>query len=124
MSLPPVSKRLSKPARREVIERAATEVFAEAGYVGASMGEIARRSGVSVPVLYDHFSSKQELHRRLLERHFAELREVWGTHFVGDDPLAERIARSFDAWFAYLESHPYASRMLFRDTSNEPEVQA
>ena len=35
-----------------------------------------------------------------------------------------RIPRALDAWFAYVESHPYAWRMIFRDTTGEPEVQA
>lgn len=117
-------KRLTAEARREVIERAATEVFAEHGYHGASIDEIARRSGVSPPVVYDHFDSKQSLHRRLLERHYAELRQVWRDNLPGDEPQEERIGRAFDAWFAYIETHPYAARMMFRDTSGDPEVDA
>jgi AcrR family transcriptional regulator len=105
--------------RRAVIEAAAAELFAERGYVEASIDEIAARSGVSPPVVYDHFASKVDLYRRLLERHFAELRGVWREHFVGEAPLGERIARSFDAWFAYIETHPFAGRMLFRDTVGE-----
>jgi AcrR family transcriptional regulator len=116
--------RLSKEERREVIERAAAEVFAERGYRGAAMDEIARRAGISAPVVYDHFASKQELHVRLLERHYAELREVWREYLAGDDPIAERMARAFDAWFAYLEEHPYAARLLFADTTGDPEVAA
>jgi AcrR family transcriptional regulator len=107
-----------------VIEQAATEVFAERGYQGASIEEIARRSGVTPPVVYDHFESKLDLYRRLLERHFADLREIWRRHFVGDDPPARRMARSFDAWFAYIESHPFAGRMLFRDTAGDPRIAA
>ena len=34
------------------------------------------------------------------------------------------MARSFDAWFAYIESHPFAGRMLFRDTTGDPEIAA
>jgi AcrR family transcriptional regulator len=120
----PPRRRLTAAARREVIERAATEVFAERGYQGASIDEIARRSGVTPPVVYDHFASKRDLYRRLLERHFAELREVWRTHFPGNDPPGQRMARSFDAWFAYIETHPFAGRMLFRETSGDPEVEA
>src|SRR3954447_19345227 len=115
--------RLSAAERREVIELAATELFAERGYQGASMEEIARRSGVSVPVVYDHFRSKQDLHRRLLERHFAELRALWGDR-IGDQASQEQLAGAFDAWFAYVESHPFAWRMLFRDTTGDPEIQA
>jgi AcrR family transcriptional regulator len=120
------SKRKRMPAaeRREMIERTATELFAERGYHGASMDEIARRSGVSPPVVYDHFESKAALHRSLLERHFAELRALWQEHMLRDEPLAERVSRGFDAWFAYVQAHPYAWRMLFRDTTGDPAVQA
>jgi AcrR family transcriptional regulator len=117
-------KRLSAAQRRETIEGAATALFAERGYQGASIGEIARRSGVTPPVLYDHFASKRDLYRSLLERHFAELREVWRENFVGEDPPARRVARSFDAWFAYIEAHPFAGRMLFRDTTGDPKIEA
>jgi AcrR family transcriptional regulator len=117
-------KRLTAAARREVIATAATELFAERGYQGTSIEEIAKRSGVTPPVVYDHFASKQDLYRSLLEAHFAGLREVWGRHFTGEDPAERRIARSFDAWFAYVEEHRFAGRMLFRDTTGDPEVAA
>lgn len=87
------------------------------------MDEIAARSGVSVPVLYDHFASKRDLHRRLLERHFAELRALWREQLADDLPPAERLARAIDAWFAYVQSHRYAWRMLFADTTGDPEIQ-
>jgi len=117
-------KRIGRAARRALIEAAASELFAARGYRGASIEEIARRSGVTPPVVYDHFESKLDLYRQLLERHFAELREVWRRHFTGGDPPRERVARSFDAWFAYVEEHPFAGRVLFRDASADPEVAA
>ena len=117
-------QRLTAAQRREKIVGAATAVFAERGYRGASIDEIARRAGVTPPVVYDHFESKQALYRTLLEEHFAGLRGIWAEHFGGEDPPAERIARSFDAWFAYVEEHPFAGRMLFRDTTGDPELAA
>jgi len=117
-------KRMSAAARREVIAKAATEVFAERGYQRASVEEISRRSGVSPPVLYDHFDSKQDLYRCLLERHFADLRQVWRTNLIGEDPPERRIARSFDSWFAYIQAHPFAARMLFRDSTGDPQIAA
>jgi AcrR family transcriptional regulator len=116
-------KRMTAAARREVIANAAAVLFSEHGYRGASIEAIARASGVTPPVVYEHFESKRELYRELLERHFAELREVWREHFVGDDPLGQRVARSFDAWFAYVEVHPFAGRVLFR-YSTDPEIEA
>ncbi len=106
-----------------MIVAAATELFAERGYRGASMAEIARRSEVTPPVVYEHFPSKVDLYRDLLERHFAELRQVWRQHLAGTDPLGVRIARSCDAWFAYVEAHPFAGRVLFRDGVGDPEIE-
>jgi AcrR family transcriptional regulator len=105
-----------------VIERAATEVFAERGYAGAGMDEIARRSGVTVPVLYDHFDSKLDLHRRLLERTRDELLEMWRDELAGDEPAEQRVPRALDAWARYVEGHPFAARMYFQDPTGDPEV--
>ena len=118
-------RRLPPDQRRELIEIAAAEVFAERGYRSASVEEIAKRSGISVPVLYDHFASKRDLHRHLLEKHFAELRALWAERLgVLGGKQGQRIRDAIDAWFAYVEGHPYASRMLFADTSGDPEIGA
>lgn len=123
-SPPKPRRRMTKEARRRIIERAAGELFAKDGYQGTSIKEIARRSAVTVPVVYDHFASKRDLHRHLLERHYAELRALWSEQLAGEDPPERRIPRAIEAWFAYVESHPYAWRMLFQDTSGDPEVRA
>jgi AcrR family transcriptional regulator len=115
---------MSAEARREVIERAAAEVFAERGYHGASIDEICRRAGVTPPVLYDHFDSKLELHRRLLERTRDELLLLWRDRLAGDDPPEVRIPRALDAWAAYVEEHPYVPRMFFSETTGRPEIEA
>jgi AcrR family transcriptional regulator len=110
-------KRLTREQRRELIEQAATEVFAEHGYAGAGIGEIARRSGVSPPVVYDHFASKEDLYRRLLERQRDDLVAFWARRL----PLPaghEALTALIDAYFAYVEDHPFAYRMYFRDTAH------
>lgn len=106
-----------------MIEVAATELFAERGYRGASIEEIARRSEVTPPVVYDHFSSKLDLYRQLLEGHFAQLREIWGRKWPGDDPPAERVARSIDTWFSYVDRSG-AAKLLFREPSGDQEAEA
>ncbi|HEU5064234.1 MAG TPA: TetR/AcrR family transcriptional regulator [Solirubrobacterales bacterium] len=119
----PARKRLSASQRREKIEAAATELFAERGYPGASIEEIARQAGVTPPVVYDHFASKLDLYRQLLEIHFAQLREIWGSKWPGDDPPATRAARSIDAWFAYVERSGVA-KLLFREPSGDRGAEA
>jgi AcrR family transcriptional regulator len=115
-------KRMTADGRRDLIEAAATELFARLGYRGASIDEIARQSGVTPPVVYDHFASKQDLYLRLIERHYAALRQIWFEQVTGDSPLAERLPLAIDAWFAYVEAHPFAGRMLFWDTTGDPAI--
>ena len=115
---------MAAEARRELIELAALEVFAERGYHGASIDEIAGRSGVTAPVIYDHFVSKLELHRRLLERTRDELLQMWRAELAGDEPAEQRIPRALDSWARYVENHPYAPRMFFHETTGDPEIRA
>ena len=117
-------RRLTAEARREVIEQAATEVFAERGYRGASIDEIARRAGVSPPVLYDHFASKVDLYRHLLERTRDELLETWREHLFGDERAEVRVPRALEAWARYVEQHRQATRMFFREATGDPGAEA
>jgi len=114
--------RLKAPERRARIEEAAEEVFATHGYHGASLGLIAAAAGISKPVIYDHFGSKRDLHLVLLERTRDALFERLVSR-LGDTP-AERFRNALDAFFEYVELHPYAWRMLFRETTGDPEVVA
>jgi AcrR family transcriptional regulator len=115
-------KRLTGAARREVIESAAMDVFAGRGYHGASIDEIARRSGVTAPVIYDHFESKAALHGRLLARTRDDLLAMWRANLGGGGTLEQQIAQAFDAWARYVEAHPYAPRMFFRETTGVAEI--
>lgn len=86
------------------------------------MDAIGRASGVSVPILYDHFASKRALHRRLLERHTDELLGIWRAHLPGDEPASTRIPRAIEAWAGYVETHPFAARM-FQGAPGDPELE-
>jgi AcrR family transcriptional regulator len=55
------TRREKAAATRERVIEAATEVFAEAGYVGARMTDIASRAGVAVQTVYFIFHTKPEL---------------------------------------------------------------
>jgi AcrR family transcriptional regulator len=117
-------RRLSAAARRELIEQAATRVFAEHGYAGASIDEIARRSDVSPPVVYDHFDSKLDLFTRLLERTRDELLAMWVAELAGDDATDVRMRRAFDTWARYVEQNRFASRMYFQEATGDPQARA
>ena len=115
-------RRLKGPERRRVIMGAAMEELARHGYHAASLEEIARASGVSKPVIYDHFSSKQELHVALLEDQLRELLGHVAERVPEEGPAEERLRRGVEAFFGFVEEHPYAWRTLFRETAGGPEV--
>jgi AcrR family transcriptional regulator len=117
-------RRLSAAERRELIERAATKVFAEHGYAGASIDEIARRSDVSPPVVYDHFASKLDLFTRLLERTRDELLAMWVQTLAGEEPTDVRMRQAFTAWATYVEQNRFTSRMYFLEATGDPRARA
>jgi AcrR family transcriptional regulator len=61
-----MTARLPAPARREQILDVAVQVFARNGFHGTSMNDVADAAGVTKPVLYQHFDSKQALYLALL----------------------------------------------------------
>jgi AcrR family transcriptional regulator len=117
-------RRLRKAQRREIIEEAASALFAEHGYAGTRLEDIAAAAGVTKQLLYQHFPSKKALHMALLAKHRDELLTGLAQDMAKPGPLAERLPWVLDRWYAYVEEHPYALAMLFRDTTGDPEVQA
>jgi AcrR family transcriptional regulator len=117
-------RRLPKAERRRLIEEAASRLFAEHGYAETRLDDIAAAAGVTKQLLYQHFPSKKALHLALLAKHRDEILERLTESMSTPGRLAERLPSVLDDWFAYVEEHPYASALLFRDTTGDPEVQA
>jgi AcrR family transcriptional regulator len=116
-------RRLPVAERRELIVEAAGRLFGERGYDGTRLEDVAAAAGVTKPILYRHFDSKRDLYLALLVRH----RDDLGT-FAGLIPeegsQRERLRAVLEIWLAYVETHSYAWRMLFRDTGGGPEIRA
>ena len=56
-----------KNTKEKILEEA-LKLFAQSGYMGTSMNEIASRLGVTKAALYKHYSSKQEILDSIVER--------------------------------------------------------
>jgi len=113
--------RLKGPQRRELLEGAAARLFAEQGYEATTVEQICRAAGVSKPMLYRHFESKQELARKLLERRRDELAAAPLDEFVRRPDVGSLRAMT-DSWFAHVEAHPDSCRFLFRDITGDAEL--
>jgi len=68
--------RLPAAERRRAVLSAASRVFAERSFRGATTAEIARAAGVSEPILYRHFGSKTELFLACLDDVWTQLRDL------------------------------------------------
>ena len=94
----------------EVAER----VFAERGFAGASMDEIAAECSVTKPMLYAYFGSKEGLFAacglRAGERFRGMLRELAAD--ATEDP-GERLWRAFRLTFKRVEENPETWRLLY-----------
>jgi AcrR family transcriptional regulator len=117
----PTATQQRRAAAREAIVRAAREVIAETGFPDAQVSEIARRAGVAVGSIYQHFSSRAEL--------FAEMyRQVAGREFevvqqaaMGDGSAGERIATAVRTFCSRaLRAGRFAHTLLVEPT--EPSV--
>ena len=118
---PRTAVRLKAPERRELLEDAAARLFARHGYEATTVEQICAAAGVSKPMLYRHFESKQELARRLLERRRDELAAAPLDEFISR-PDAGSLQPMTDSWFAHVEAHPDSCRFLFRDISGDEEL--
>jgi AcrR family transcriptional regulator len=112
----PAKRRLSAVDRRAEILDAALDVFSERGYHAASIDEIASQAGISKALIYEHFPSKKDLHASLLERHVQEIFERLAESAAGPDPGEVRLRAGVDAFLKWVETHPRAFRLLFRDS--------
>jgi AcrR family transcriptional regulator len=96
-------RRLPRDERARQLLEVAESVFASRGVQAASMEEIAEAAGVTKPILYDHFGSKDRLIAAVVERAGTTLGEVV-VEAIGDaaDPEAS-IALGLHAYFTFIE---------------------
>jgi AcrR family transcriptional regulator len=110
------TKGVPRPEREGLIVAQAVEEFAEHGYAGASVADIAARAGISKPLIYQYFGSKDGLFLACLH-HVAtpmlERLEVAWSH--EDDSVLSRVA-TLGAIFDSLEPQRVAWKMLFDES--------
>ncbi|MEU5881161.1 TetR/AcrR family transcriptional regulator [Spirillospora sp. NPDC047279] len=111
------------PARKAVITATALKVFAEKGYHGTSLGDIATAAGVARTVLYDHFPSKRVLLLAVMQEENASLVEYIGSRIAGSGSPEERMRSTIDAYFSFAQSRPDARKLLFDHfAEDDPEI--
>jgi AcrR family transcriptional regulator len=107
----PERQRDAERTQREILDVATAE-FADRGFAGARVDEIAARTRTTKRMIYYYFGSKERLFVAVLERAYAHIRAAEQTIEVDHlDPVAA-IRRLAELTFDHHESHPDFIRLV------------
>jgi AcrR family transcriptional regulator len=110
-------QRLSGAERRFQLMGVGRAVFAASGYETTSIDEIAGQAGVSKPIVYEHFGSKEGLYAAIVEREMDAL-VARVTIGISRGSPRERFESAVLAFLAYAKEEPAGFAVLTRDSPN------
>jgi len=97
---------------RERLLEAATQVFAEAGYKGASTREICRLAGANSAAIHYHFGDKAALYREVFAQPFVEVMAASAGMDDANLTVQQALERYYRSFFAPLTGGPKLERLL------------
>ena len=98
--------------KRSMILRAASEVFGQKGYTGATMAEIAGKAGIAEATIYQYFKSKEQLLVSVPGNWFDELADELSLVFSGDSGPRERLMYLLRRWQLDFQTRKWETRVL------------
>jgi AcrR family transcriptional regulator len=109
------SRRMTGAERREQLIEISRGLFAERGFDGTSVEEIAARAEVSKPVVYEHFGGKEGIYAVVVDREVRRLLTMVQDALTAGHPrmLLEQAAL---ALLDYIEQSSDGFRILVRDS--------
>src|SRR5947208_1972691 len=119
---PAPRRRMARADRAEQLLAIAEAVFVERGFHAASMDEIAERAGVTKPVLYDHFGSKDGVLAAVMRHLGGELRAATVAAVEGASEPREALHRGLAAYFRFLDDHAQGWSLLLTELSASGEA--
>lgn len=99
---------------------AAEALFAERGFAGVSVREIAGRVGLNQASIYNHFPSKQALYEAVLERGLAPIRELLAEG-QGSFPSRDFQERLLERLVDHLWRTPHLPKLIQREVLDRGE---
>jgi AcrR family transcriptional regulator len=115
-------RRMRGPERRAQLLAVARRQFGRWGFHGVSMDQVAKEAGVTKPILYDHFGSKEELYIALLDADAQELELQVRAALTASTGNRERIRRSFQAYFDFVDEHAAGFKLFLQETMGADDV--
>ena len=107
------------PDTRDRVLQVAQALFAERGYRGTSLRDIARRIGIKAPSLLHHFPSKEQLYLAVLDRIFEGMEEAASTVLMGRDSFQQRTLTAIIGAIDYIALRSDSMRIIWREMTEE-----
>jgi AcrR family transcriptional regulator len=112
---------MPRAAREQQILDVAGRAFARGDFHTASMDEIAELAGISKPMLYSYFGSKEGLYVAYIRRTGRELVERINGAVASDERPVSRLRARIEEFLTFVEEHRDGWVVLFREASaNRP----
>jgi len=114
---------LRRPAdTRDRVLQVAQALFAERGYRGTSLRDIAKRIGIKAPSLLHHFPSKQQLYIAVLDRMFESIEDRANAIAWGRESPQERMRQAVADAIDFIASRPDFVRIMWKEMADESGV--
>ncbi|MER8097489.1 TetR/AcrR family transcriptional regulator [Streptomyces goshikiensis] len=107
--------RMTGAERRQQLLDIGRALFAEKGFEGTSVEEIAAKAGVSKPVVYEHFGGKEGLYAVVVDREMRQLLDLVTGALTAGHPR-ELLEQAAFALLDYIENYTDGFRILVRDS--------
>jgi len=119
------ARRMSAAARREQLLDVTTELVADVGFQEVTIEAVAKRAGITRPIVYEHFGDLGGLLDAVVEREMARaLSQVSETALtkLSEGPPIDLMIESLSSFLHAVKSHPTTWRLVLTPPEGAPEI--
>jgi TetR/AcrR family transcriptional regulator, fatty acid metabolism regulator protein len=113
---------VAEPEKRRAILHAAVRVFADKGYHGCRIADVARAANVAYGLVYHYFRNKEELLESVFAEQWTILINAIQAIDEGPGTAAEKISAMFGFVFDVYKTAPAAVRVLILEVTRTPNA--
>jgi TetR/AcrR family transcriptional regulator, fatty acid metabolism regulator protein len=114
---------IAQQDKRKVILDAAIRVFAEHGYHGSRVGDIAEDAGVAHGLLYHYFASKDDVLRTIFVENWGELIGRFRAVASADEPATDKLEGIAKILLRTWRNDPALVTVMVREVARSQEIQ-
>jgi TetR/AcrR family fatty acid metabolism transcriptional regulator len=122
--VPLTDRSIAQEDKRKLILAAAIRVFAEHGYHGSRVGDIAEDAGVAHGLLYHYFASKEDVLRTIFVENWGELIARFRVVEASDEPAADKLEGIAKILLRTWRNDPALVTVMVREVARSHELES